>query len=122
MILRAFAVLLLLAAPALAQTGAPSDCSGTVGTTSTAISFPSSGNHGPPGPTSYLLITNPNAVGGAKLAVNPTGAAVIDGSGSLPMDTNGAGWLWSAAQGTFPPSSLNIIASTSSTAYSCKYQ
>lgn len=109
--------LMLFASPALAASY--TDCSGTVGTNSTAITFPSSGNHGPPKPTQFLLIIN--SAGTNKLAINANGAAVIDGSGSLPMDAVGAGWLWNVGQGVPPPPAVNIIASSSSTPYTCLY-
>lgn len=116
------ATLALIAIPfaASAQTGAPSDCSGTVGTVSTAITFPSSGNTGPTVPRSYLMIQN--VAGTNKLAVNTGAAAVIDTNGSISLDSAGSSVLWSAAQGTLPPANVNIIASASSTPYTCKYQ
>ena len=110
--------LLVLGGAAHAQSGAPTDCSGTVGTNSTAIIFPSAGNHGPPSPQKYLTITNPSQT--ASLALNPNGAAAIDSAGSLPMDVIGSGWTW-AAPDYPPPAQVNIIASTSSTPFSCKY-
>lgn len=116
MIWRALIALLLFGAPALAQI----DCSGTVGATSAPVSFPSAGNHGPSRPTTYLTISN--SAGTNKLAINPTGPAVIDSNGSFPMDAVGAGWTWSAASGYPPPASLNIVASSSATPYTCKYQ
>lgn len=112
MILRAL-FLMLIASPAFAQVGAPTDCSGTVGASSTAITF----SHPP-----QLYVTVVNSAGTNKLAVNPTAAAAIDTSGSLPMDAVGAGWTWSAGQGMPPPITLNIIASSSSTPYTCKFQ
>jgi hypothetical protein len=109
------AALLFVAVPAWAQTGAPTDCSGTVGTTSTPITFSRF-------PQLYVTITNPNSGTTAKLAANPTGAAVIDGQGSFPMDSNGAFWTWPGAGGYPPPATLNIIASAPSTPFTCKYQ
>jgi hypothetical protein len=113
--------LLLFSGVAQAQTvGSPTDCSGTVGTQSTAITFPSAGNHGSPAPHQYLTITN--SAGTNKLAINVTGgAAVIDSSGSLPMDAVGAGWTW-ANPSYPPPVSVNIIASAGSTPFTCTYQ
>ena len=113
------ALLLFLPATAWAQ-GAPSECSGTVGTTSAPIKFPATGFTGPSVPTKYVTITNP--LGTNKLAVNPTGAAVIDGQGSFPMDVNGAGWSWPDALGYPPPSTINIVGSGAGTPYTCKYQ
>lgn len=101
------------------SSGAPFDCSGTVGASSAAIQFPSSGN-GPPQPQYYLTIVN--SAGTNKLAINSNGAAAIDSSGSLPMDVVGAGYTWSAAAGYPPPPKVNIIASSSGTPYTCKYQ
>lgn len=121
MICRTLLALLLMTGAAAAQVGgAPTDCSGTVGAASTAIQFPSSGNHGPPQPHYYLSIVN--SAGVNKLAVNSNGAAVIDSSGSLPMDAVGAGWTWSSANGYPPPASINIIGSGAGTPYTCKYQ
>lgn len=118
--LLAAVALLGLISLAFAQSGAPSDCSGTAGTQSTAIVFPASGQHGPPRPTLYLSVVN--SAGTNKLALNTNGAAAIDSSGSLPMDSLGSGWTWSAAGGYPPPATINIIASSSSTPFSCKYQ
>lgn len=114
--IRVLVVGLLLLGASEAQA---TDCSGTVGTSSTAITFPSSGNHGPPKPTQYLLVLN--SAGTNKLAVNQNGAAAIDAAGSLPMDAVGAGWLWNSAQGLPPPPQVNIIASSSATPYTCSY-
>jgi hypothetical protein len=112
--IRLAAALCLVALPAYAQLGAPTDCSGTVGSSaSVAITFSHS-------PALYVTVVNPNA--SAKLAINPTGAAVIDSSGSYPMDSIGTSWTWSAAQGMPPPATINIIASASSTGYTCKFQ
>lgn len=109
--------LCLAALPALAQTGAPTDCSGSVGTGSTPITF---GTGGPSKPSLYVTVASASASG--KLAVNPTGAAAIDTAGSFPMDSIGAGWTWSVASGYPPPSALNIVGNAGATPFTCKYQ
>ena len=118
MILRVLAALLLLATPAWAQSGAPTNCSGTVSAASAAIVFPSTGT-GPARPTLYLSISNPGTA--ANLCVNPNAAAVIGGAGCIPIAPGSIIW-WSAAQGMPPPATMNIIADTASTNYTCKYQ
>lgn len=103
-------------APAFAQVGAPFDCSGTVGTASAAIVF----SHPP---ALYVLLANPSAT--ATLAVNPTGAAVVGGSGSITLNTSGVAndmLLLSVGQGVPPWGTINIIASAASTPFSCKAQ
>lgn len=111
---------LLLSGGARAQSGAPTSCSGTAGTSSAAITFPASGGHGPPRPQQYLMIENAHAA--ATIAVNVTGsAAVVNGSGSITLYTGGS-VLWSSQMGTNPPSAVNIISDTSSTAFTCLYQ
>lgn len=113
--------LLLAVAPLHAQQGAPSNCSGTVGTSSAAIAFPSSGNTGPNVPRVYLTIGNPASSGGANLFVNPFGAtAVANGSGTFAVYPGGTLTWYAPAYP--PPSNLQIIASSSSTAYTCAYQ
>ena len=107
---------LFWAAPAFAQVGAPKDCSGTVGTASAAITFSTP-------PALYVLLANPSAT--ATLAVNPNGAAVVGGSGSITINTSGVAndvLLLSVAQGVPPWATINIIASAATTPYTCKYQ
>jgi hypothetical protein len=111
-VLAAPMALLLLGGPAYAQIGAPTDCSGTAGITSAAIVF----SH-PPG--LYVLLNDPS--GTATLAVNPNGAAVVGGSGSVGIASN-ATLLLSAAQGVPPWATINIIASAAATPFSCKFQ
>lgn len=112
----AIVLCLLLAPRAFAQVGAPTSCSGTVGTASTPITF---GTGGPSKPSLYVSITNPGSA--ANLCVRPNGAAVIGGTGCIPIGPGGLIW-WSAAEGMPPPAAINIIADTSSTPYSCWYQ
>lgn len=118
---RAAVLALLLSSPALGAPGAPSTCSGTVGTASAAIKFPSSGN-GPSQPITYLMIANPAAPGTTPvLYVNPFGAtAVANAAGVIPIYPGGAA-LWNYPL-TPPPGNVTIIASASSTAYTCAYQ
>ena len=106
---------LFWAVPAFAQVGAPIDCSGSVGTASAAITF----THPP---TQYVLLANPSST--ATLAINPNGAAVVGGSGSITLNTSGVAndmILLSVAQGVPPWATINIIASAAATNYSCKY-
>lgn len=107
-----------------AQSGAPSDCSGTVGTSSAAIVFPSSGNTGPTQPHYYLIINNPSTT--ATLAINFNGAAaVVNAAGSITLNATGIAnntIIFSAAMGLPPPAQVSIIASAASTPYTCKYQ
>lgn len=92
--------------------GAPVDCSGTVGVTSAAITFSHLPNY-------YVLINDPS--GTATLAINPNGAAVIGGSGSIGIAANSS-LIFSAGQGLPPPATLNIIASAAATPFTCKFQ
>lgn len=119
---RAAVLAMLLSSPALAAPGAPSNCSGTVGTQAAAVSFPASGNHGPAAPITYLAIVNPAAPGTTPvLYVNPFGAtAVANAAGTIPIYPGGS-VLWNYPL-TPPPGNLSIIASASSTAYTCAYQ
>lgn len=111
--LGAFATLFLWGGFVYAQTvGAPNDCSGTVGLSSAAISFSHLPNY-------YVLINDPS--GTATLAINPNGAAVIGGSGSIGIAANST-LIFSAGQGIPPPATLNIIASAAATPFTCKFQ
>lgn len=113
-LLSAFFTLFLWGGVALAQgtVGAPVDCSGTVGLSSAAITFSHLPNY-------YVLINDPS--GTATLAINPNGAAVIGGSGSIGIAANSS-LIFSAGQGLPPPGTLNIIASAAATPYTCKFQ
>lgn len=107
-----------------AQSGAPSDCSGTVGTSSQAIVFPSSGNTGPTQPHYYLIINNPSTT--ATLAINFNGAAaVVNAAGSITLNATGVAnntIIFSAAMGLPVPAQVSIIASAATTPFTCKYQ
>lgn len=109
--------LLLWAGPALAQTGALSNCSQTVGAAAAAVSFPASGSTGPAVPNSYLEICNAHASN--TLGVNATGAtAAIGSAGTLTLQPGGCAW-WDA---NTVPASLSVIGSASSTVTACWYK
>lgn len=107
-----------------AQSGAPSDCSGTVGTSSQAVVFPSSGNTGPAQPHYYIIINNPSTT--ATLAINFNGAAaVVNAAGSITLNPTGVAnntIIFSAAMGLPVPAQVSIIASALSSPFTCKYQ
>lgn len=107
-----------------AQSGAPSDCSGTAGLTSSAIVFPSSGNTGPALPHYYIIINNPSTT--ATLAINFNGAAaVLNAAGSITLNATGVAndtIIFSASMGMPPPAQVSIIASAATTPFTCKYQ
>lgn len=113
---------LCLASPALAQTGAPSQCGpASVGTAAAAIVFPASGAHGKLAPTKYLFISNPNASGTLWVNAQPGGTAAANTAGSIPLAALG-GWVeWSQPQEA-PPVTVSIIGSASSMAVTCNYQ
>lgn len=116
----------LIALPALAQqSGRPTQCGPTsVGTGSTAVTFPASGS-GPSGPSYYLMIQAPStgylcvAIGGATPAIAGTGCA----AGSIFVQSEVAPFVMSAGgTGTPPPAAVNVLASAAATPMTCFYQ
>jgi len=102
---------------ASAQTGAYSDCSGSVGATAAAITFPGSGATGNRAPTQFVFIVNPSAT--ATLWVNAVGGtAVAAAAGSIPLLAQGNSVVLSAPA----PSNISIIATAGSTPYTCWYK
>lgn len=112
--------LTLLAHLAFAQTGAPSDCSGSVGLSAAAISFPAAGKTGPTVPTRYVTIFNSHAT--QNLWVNPTpgGTAAANTAGSAEIVPAGSlSWYQPAYP---PPQTISIVGSGAATTYTCWYQ
>ncbi len=94
------------AVAAMAQ-NQPASCGGTVGGTAAPIVFAHP-------PTQYITISNPNA--SATLWVSPVGTAVVNGGGTIGLTAAGATITLQAMP------TLSIIASTSTTPYTCFYR
>jgi hypothetical protein len=99
-------MLIAFVASAMAQ-NQPSNCGDTVGGTAAPIVFAHP-------PTQYITISNPNA--SATLWVSPVGTAVVNGGGTIGLTAAGA-TVTLAAMPT-----LSIIASASTTPYTCFYR
>ena len=117
--LLATALWLSLIGAAVAQTGAPTSCSGTATGTAAAVPFPASGAHGPTKPQLYVTIVNASS---DIIWVNPVGgAAAVGTAGSMPLTATGGSVTWFAPQFP-PPGTISIISAGTSSAYTCAYQ
>lgn len=113
-------LILLAASPLWAQASQPNNCSGTVSTVAAAVAFPTSGATGPSKPTQYVTITNPHASNNLGVNVEPGGTAAIGSAGTVTIVPGGSMTWWQPAYP--PPAAVSIIASGSSTPYTCMYK
>lgn len=100
------------------MSGALSNCSQTVSTGSTAVTFPTSGATGPTAPQNYLRLCN--AHGSNTLGVNALGGTAAIGSAGTLTLAAGACLVFDRAAGIIPPA-LAIIGSGSGTTTACWY-
>ncbi len=110
----AFAGLLLIAGANLAHAA---NCSQTVGASSEAVPFPTTGS-GPSQPQQYLVICNAHA--SQSLGLNDVGgAAAIGSAGTLTLSPGGCKWYEGANQ--MPPLP-HVIGSGAGTTTACFYR
>lgn len=111
--------LMLACGLALAQQGAPMNCSQTVSTAAAAVPFPAAGAVGPSSPRNYLQICNAHASN--TLGVNVVGGtAAIGAAGTLTLNPGGCRW-WPADGGELP-ATVSVIGSASATTTACDYR
>ncbi len=110
-----FGGFLLIAGISLAYA---SNCSQTVGATAAPVAFPTSGETGPTGPTTFLMICNAHASN--TLGLNDVGGtAVIGAAGTLTLLPGGCKWYEGSQQ---MPAIPSVIGSAASTTTACFYR
>lgn len=114
---------LSLVSEALAQPAAPTACGPvSVGNSAVAVTFPAAGKNGPPSPSQYLTLVNPDAANTCWVNAQPGGTAAANAAGSIPLNPLGGSISWAVGLGYPPPAALSIICPAGATAVTCNYR